>query len=131
MRSAPGDEDVLAAVVVEQLACEPAVESLEAKPRDVDQAQPFVLGRPPQRTGSTVVQRDVDAVVADAVADRVRDRHARRRVGVLPFDGGCDPMVEGESVPRKATTGAQRRGYPLEAPAAIGPRGEMQQRPAG
>ena len=78
-RLATGHEDVLGAVVEERLAGESAIESFEAQARDVEEPQPFVLGCPPERTGSTIVQGDVDSVIADAVAARVR----QRRVGML------------------------------------------------
>src|SRR6266480_7972743 len=81
-----GHEDVLTAVVVERLPGESAVESFQPQARDVEEPQPFVLGRPPERTGSTIVQGDVDSVIADAVVARVR----QRRVGMLAVYGGCD-----------------------------------------
>src|SRR5689334_7617277 len=61
--AAAGDEDVLEAVVVERFAGESAVESFQPKASDVEKAQPFVLGCPPERTRSTTVQGDVDPVV--------------------------------------------------------------------
>src|SRR5918911_1078613 len=124
---AAGHEDVLVAVVVERLAGESAVESFEVQASDVEQPQPFVLGGPPERTGSITVQGDVDAVIADAVVARVR----QRRVGVLAVYGGCDVMVEGERVPGEAAARPKRRRDPLEAAATIGPPGQMQQRPPG
>src|SRR6201999_4327116 len=93
--------------------------------RDVEEPQPFVLGCPPQRTGSTVVQGDVDSVVANAVVVRVR----QRRVGMPAVDRKCDVMVEGEGVPGEAAVRTKRCGDALEAAATIGPRGQMQQRP--
>src|SRR5262245_5926960 len=128
---ATGDEDVLAAVVVERLSLESAVESFEVQARDVEESQPFVLGRPPERAGPTVVQGDVDSVVADAVVVRVRHRYSGVGVGVPPVDRGCNAMVEGERVPGEATVGQQRRRDALEAAATFGPRGQMQERPAG
>ena len=74
-----GHEDVLGAAVVERLAGESAIESFQPQARDIEESQPFVLGCPPERTGSTIVQGDVDPVIADAVVDRVR----QRCVGVL------------------------------------------------
>jgi hypothetical protein len=68
---------------------ESAIQSFEAQARDVEEPQPFVLGCPPERIGSTIVQRDVDSVVADAVAVGVRQRDAGVRVGMLAVDGGC------------------------------------------
>ncbi len=118
-----GDEDVLTAVVVERFPGESAIESFEAQARDLEEPKPFVLGCPPERTGSTIVQGDVDSVIADAVVVRVR----QRRVGMLAVDGGCDVMVEGERVPGEAAVRPKRCRYPLEAAATIGPRGQMQQ----
>src|SRR5438552_17143087 len=80
-----GHEDVLTAVVVERFPSESAIQSFEAQARDVEEPQPFVLGCPPERTGSTIVQGDVDSVIADAVIVRVR----QRRVGMLAVYGGC------------------------------------------
>ena len=71
-RLATGQEDVLGAVVVERFAGESAIESFQPQARDVEEPQPFVLGCPPERTGSTIVQGDVDSVIADAVVVRVR-----------------------------------------------------------
>src|SRR4051794_3610007 len=122
-----GNEDVLTAVVVERFAGESAIESFEVQPRDVEEPQPFVLGCPPERTGSTVVQSDVDSVVADAVVVRVR----HRRVGTPAVQGGCEVMVEGERVPGEPAVRPKRCRDALEAAAAIGPRGQMQQRAAG
>ncbi len=53
-RLSTGDEDVLAAVVVERFPVESAIESFEVQARDVEESQPFVLGCPPERAGSTV-----------------------------------------------------------------------------
>src|SRR5438552_7600366 len=78
-----GHEDVLTAVVVERFPGESAIESFQLQARDVEEPQPFVLGCPPERTGSTVIQGDVDSVIADAVAIRVRQRYSGVRVGVL------------------------------------------------
>jgi chromate transporter len=47
-RSAAGDEHVLAAVAVERLTGEAAVEGLQLEAGDVEQAQPLVLRGPPQ-----------------------------------------------------------------------------------
>ena len=77
------------------------MESFQAQARDVEQPQPFVLGGPPERTGSITLQGDVDPVIADAVVDRVR----QRCVGVLTVYRGCDLMVEGERVPAKRPLG--------------------------
>src|SRR5207302_10808244 len=118
-----GHEDVLTAVVVERFPGESAIESFEAQARDVEEPQPFVLGCPPERTGSTVVQGDVDAVIADAVVVCVRHRHSGVRVGVPAVYGRRDVMVEGEGVPGEATVRQERRRDALEAAAAIGPGG--------
>ncbi len=66
-RSAMGNEDVLAAVVVERLLGEPAVERFQPETGDVEEAEPFILGGPPQRAGRPGVELDVDPVVADGV----------------------------------------------------------------
>src|SRR5438105_12484869 len=116
-----GHEDVLTAVVVERFPGESAVESFQAQARDVEEPQPFVFGCPPERTGSTIVQGDVDPVIADAVVGRVR----QRRVGVPAVYGGCDLMVEGERIPGEATVRTKRRRDRLKAVATIGPRGQM------
>ena len=126
-----GHEDVLTAVVVERFPIESAVESFEAQARDVEETEPFVLGRPPERTGPTVVQGDVDPVIADAVVVRVRQRHSAVPVGVLAVHGRRDVVVEGECVPGEATVRQERGRDALEAAATIGPGGQMQQRPAG
>src|SRR5205807_10444082 len=122
-----GHEDVLTAVVVERFPGESAIESFEAQARDGEEPQPFVLGCPPERTGSTIVQGDVDSVIADAVVVRVR----QRRVGMPAVYGGCEVMVEGERIPGEAAVRPKRRRDPLKAAATIPPRGQMQQRPAG
>jgi hypothetical protein len=126
-RLAAGYEDVLVAVVVERLPGESGIESFQPQARDLEESQPFVFGCPPERTGSAIVQGDVDPVLADAVVDRVR----QRCVGVLAVDGGCGLMVEGERVPGEAAVRPKRCGDRLKAAAAIGLRGQMQQRPAG
>src|SRR5512132_608537 len=72
--STAGDEHVFAAVIVERASFEVPEERLELKPRDIEQPQPLVLGRPPQRTGRAVVEREVDPVVTDRVPDCVGDR---------------------------------------------------------
>src|SRR5256885_14889624 len=128
-RSATCHEDVFTPVVIERFAGESAIESFEAQARDVEEPQPFVLGCPPERTGSTIVQGDVDSVIADAVVVGVRQRDAGVRVGMLAVYDGCDVMVEGERVPGEAAVRPKRCRDPLEATATIGPCGQMQQRP--
>src|SRR5580765_1829082 len=123
--SAPGDEDVLAAVVAERLVLEAAEEILELEPCDVDQPEPFVLRRPPERARPAVVECEVDSIVADAVANRVWDG----RIVVLPVQLSRDPVVERKRVPRKPPSGAQRRCDSLEGATAVCPRGEVEQRP--
>src|SRR5438105_8071121 len=113
-----GHEDVLTAVVVERFPGESAIESFEAQARDVEEPQPFILGRPPERTGSTIVEGDVDSVIADAVVVRVR----HPRVDMPAIDGGCGVVVEGERVPGEEAVRPKRRRDPLEAAAPIGPR---------
>src|SRR4029453_14561035 len=111
-----GHEDVLTAVVVERFPGESAIESFEGQARAVGEPKPFVLGLPPERTGSTIVQGDVDSVIADAVVVRVR----QRRVGMLAVYGGCDVMVEGERVPGEAAVRPKRCPHPLEEEGTIG-----------
>src|SRR4051812_11890801 len=67
----PAHEDVLAAVFGEGLAGEPAVQRLQMEPGDVEQAEPFVLGRPPERACLAAVEDEVDPIVADGVANGV------------------------------------------------------------
>ena len=99
----------------------------DAGPRRRGPSHSFLVC-PPERTGSTIVQGDVDSVIADAVVARVR----QRRVGMLAVYGGCDVMVEGERIPGEAAvTRQKRRRDPLKAAATIGPGGQMQQRPPG
>src|SRR5258706_6940163 len=93
--SAPGDEDVLPAVVVERLAAEPAVESLKRKPGDVEQPEPFILRGPPHRACGAVLENDVDPVSADRVPDQERDGFGLSR----PAASHRDLMAEGEGVP--------------------------------
>lgn len=61
---AAGDEYVFAAVVRERLAGESSIERLQAQTRDVDQPEPLVLLRPPERAGPAGIKRKVDPVVA-------------------------------------------------------------------
>jgi hypothetical protein len=56
-------EDVLAAVVVERFPRESAVERFQLQSRDVDQPEPFVLGRPPERSRS----REPDSPITTAM----------------------------------------------------------------
>ena len=93
LRSAAGDEHVLAAAVGERRPVEVAVERLELEPRDVDEPEPLVLGRPPQRAGP-------------------RRRRARCRSGCRrPRTGSCGaparPGAARRAVPRRA--GRRRR----------------------
>src|SRR4029453_14468599 len=110
-----GHEDVLTAAVVERFPGESAIESFEAQARDVEEPQPFVLGCPPERSGSTIIQGDVDSVIADAVVVGVRQGGAGVRVGMLAVYGGCDVMVEGERVPGEAAVRPKRCRDPVEA----------------
>ena len=113
------------------------LESFQPQISDVQEPQPFVLGCPPERTRSTIVQGHVNPVIADAVLDRVRHGQARTRVGVLAVDGGCDLMVERERIPgeaavrpkRAATRSKQRRRSAHEADAAETGRGSRSRPP--
>jgi hypothetical protein len=58
-RLAAGYEDVFVAVVVERLPGESGIESFQPQARDIDEPQPFVLGCPPERTGSTSSPRGI------------------------------------------------------------------------
>jgi hypothetical protein len=93
------------------------VERLDLEAGHVDEPEPLVLGRPPQRARAAVVERDVDAVVANGVADGVGDG----LVLVGPVVLGCVGMVEGERVPREPAAGPERRGDALERAPAVGP----------
>src|SRR5712691_2397226 len=109
-RSAAGDEDVFAAVVVDRLSVEATEESLELEPRYIEEPEPFVLGCPPQRAGGAVVERDVDSVVADRVPNRV----GQRFVLVLSVQPGRELMIEREGVPCEPSAGAERRRNTFE-----------------
>jgi len=61
---APGDEDVLTAVVGKGLAGEAAVERLEFEAGHVEQAELLVPGGPPQGARGAVLEDDVDPVAA-------------------------------------------------------------------
>src|SRR5918994_539881 len=105
-RRLAGDEDELAALVVERTAVEPAVERLRLEPGDVDQAQPLVPRRPPEGARVSRVEHDVDTAVADRVANCVRDR----LVLSLPVQASRDRVVEREGVPCETPTWAQGGG---------------------
>ena len=56
----------LTAVVVERFPGESAIESFEAQARDVEEPQPFALvADESERLVSTIVQGDVDSVIAE------------------------------------------------------------------
>ena len=118
-----GDEHVLLAVVGERFAGEAAVEALESEAGDVDEPEPFVLGRPPEPAGGAVVADEVDPVVADGVMDGVR----AGILLVLAVEGGGDPVVEGERVPGEPPGRGERGGDALEGAAAVGPGRQVQQ----
>src|SRR5438874_8375759 len=71
--SAARDEDVLPAVLVERLAGETAMECFELQAGDVEESEPLVLGGPPQRACTALVEGDVDSVVSDRVLNGVGD----------------------------------------------------------
>src|SRR5919197_2906051 len=121
---APRDEHVLAALVVERLAGEAAVERLHVEARHVDEAEPLVLRCPPERGLRAVVKDDIDAVGADGVPKRVRDGILL----VLYVQPRRDVMVEGERVPCEPSAGPQRRRDALERATAVPPRWEIQER---
>jgi len=90
IRSAAGDEDEFAAVVIKRLSVQATEKSLEPKPRDIEEPEPLVVGCPPQRAGGAVVEGDVDSVVADRVPNRI----GQRFVLVLSVQPGRDLMIE-------------------------------------
>ena len=100
-RSAAGDEHVLPAVVVHRLFLEVSVKSLELKPGDIQQPEPFVLGRPPDRMVPS--ERDVD--------EGRRRPHSGmvwvRLVLVPPVQPNGYLVVEREGVPGEPTAGMQ------------------------
>src|SRR5829696_3881958 len=119
-----GDEDVLAAVVGERFAREAPVEGLDAEAGHVDEAEPLVLGRPPERDRVAALEREVDAVVADGVRERVRE-------GLLlsgAVEPGGDRVVEREGGPGEAAARLQRRRHALEETSPVGPRRQVQER---
>ena len=123
--STPRDEHVLRAVVRERLALEAAVQRLELQTGHVEQAQPLVLRRPPQRARPAAVEHQVDPVIADRVAHRVRQ-------GLLVAHAVMahrHPVVEGERVPGETPARPKRRRHPLEHPPPVGPRAQVQERP--
>jgi hypothetical protein len=67
------DEHAPHSVVGERLAGEASAQSLHLKAGDVEQADPLVLGRPPQRDRRAVLT-DVDPVAAHRVAGHMRHR---------------------------------------------------------
>ena len=111
---ATSHEDVLTAVVSARASVEVAVERLDLQARDVDEPEPLVPGRPPQRAATAVVETDVDAVGTDGVPDRVR----KGRVLVPAVQAGGDPMIQRERVPRESSARSKRGGDPLEASGA-------------
>ena len=113
--SAASDEEVFAAVVSHWLLVEGAVERFKFKPRDIEQAEPFFFGCPPQRAGLAIIERDVDPVVAHRVPNRVRHRF----VPVPPVYPCRGLMVEREDVPSEPPTVTERRRDALECTASI------------
>ena len=111
--------------VVEGPLVEPAVERLRLEAGDVDQAEPLVPRRPPERARVARVERDVDAA-----------RRRRRMRCVCGIGSSCRSpskraamrVVEGEGVPGEAATRAERGGDALEDASPIGPRREVEQR---
>ncbi len=65
VRSAAGNEHVLATVVVKWLFGEATVERLQLQAGDFEEPEPLVLRRPPQRARRAVVEDHVDPVVTD------------------------------------------------------------------
>ncbi len=119
-----GDEDVIAAFVVERLAGEAAVQRFQLEAGDVEQPEPFVPRRPPERARRTAVEREIDAVFADRVPDRVRHRSA----AVRAVETHRDLVVERQGIPREAPARTERRGDALERATTVSPGREVQQR---
>src|SRR5579862_700672 len=120
----PGDEHVLPALVLQWAPLEVAVERFELEARNVDQAEPLVLRRPPEGARCAAVEDDVHAVVGHRVPDRVRDG----LVLLPPVQRDGDGVVEREGIPREPAARPQRAGNALERPPSVLPGREMQQR---
>jgi hypothetical protein len=90
-----GDEHVLLAVVGERLAGEAAIQRLQLETGDVEEPEPLVPGRPPQRARRAVIAGNVDPVVPHRVPDGV----GYRRLLVLAVEDRGDPVIEGKGVP--------------------------------
>src|SRR6188508_2414086 len=93
--SAVHDEDVLATRCRQRTPVEVAVQRVDGESRDVDETEPLVLRRPPQRAPAAVVAHDVDAIVRDVVVEAMRNP----RLDPLPVVPGGDVMVERECIP--------------------------------
>src|SRR6266511_3684166 len=91
---AAGHEDVLVAVVVERFAGESAIESFQPQARAVEESQPFVLGCPPELTGSTTVQGDGVSPLSWTY---------ERWVGVVRSGGKDAPLCQGDRTSRGRT----------------------------
>ena len=77
----------------------------------------------PQRAGGTVVEPDVDSVVADRVPNRV----GQRFVLVLSIQPAHDQMIEREGVPCEPPAKTKRPRNTFEGAASVGPGRQMQQ----
>jgi len=66
----------------------------------IKEPKPLVLRGPPEGTLRTIVQRDVDAIVADGIPIRVGDG----LVLMLPVEAGRDLVIESEGVPGEPST---------------------------
>src|SRR5262245_4729095 len=102
-RSAAGNEDVLAALVVDRLFFEVSVQSFELKLGNIEEAEPLVLGRPPDGAGAASIERDVDAVSTDCIANDV----GHGPVLVPSVQSNANLVVERESVPGEPAAGPQ------------------------
>ena len=72
------DEHVFPAVTREWLTSEAAIQCLQLEAGNVEKPEPFVLCCPPHGAPTSVVEEDVDPVVAHRVFDRVRNRRSCR-----------------------------------------------------
>lgn len=100
------------------------MQRLELQTSDVDQPQPLVLRRPPQRARRAVVERHVDPVLADRVPVGV----GHGVLSILAVEIGRDAVVERERVPGEPCAGPQRRRDAFEGAATVTPGREVQER---
>ena len=91
---------------------------------DVDKAEPFVLRRPPDRGTSRRRRDEVDTVVAEGVADRVR----HRLLLLLAVESRGDVRVAKKAFHANRTSGHERSGDALEGAATVSQVRQVHQR---